>query len=271
MTTTNVQVRPIGCGIGAEVSGVDLRVEQPAEIYSQIRAAFNTYGVIFFHDQELSAQQHHDFTAHFGEVLTTQELRKEEDQTRNVGESWHVDMTFLPSPPMATMLLAKQLPAQGGDTLWASMPMAYDGLSDGLKRTLEGLNAVHANVRGLGLSYGQTAPPEPSVDDYDTAEGVLHPVVIRHPETGRKSLFVNAEYTARFEGWTRRESLTLLEYLFRHGQRPEYTLRLHWCPGTVAFWDNRQVWHLAVNDYHGMRRVMSRTVLNGEPPVAAAG
>ena len=113
-----------------------------------------------------------------------------------------------------------------------------------------------------------------SVSDYDRVEGSLHPVVLRHPESGRNCLYVNAEYTARFEGWTRSESLGLLQYLFQHGlfqhgQRPEFGVRLHWTPGTVAFWDNRQVWHPAVNDYHGMRRVMSRTVLRGTAPETA--
>jgi len=135
--------------------------------------------------------------------------------------------------------------------------------------TLLGMRAVHANVRNLGLSYDQTAPPEPGPDAYDAAEGSLHPVVAEHPESGRPVLYVNSEYTARFEGWTRRESLGLLSYLFGHGQRPEFGVRLRWRPGTIAFWDNRQVWHLAVNDYQGMRRVMSRSMIKGSPPIPA--
>lgn len=173
-------------------------------------------------------------------------------------------MTFLTAPPMATMLVAR-----GGDTLWSSMALACDALSEGLKHTLDNLCAVHANVRKLGLGYENTAPPEPSVDDYNNAEGTLHPAVIRHPETGRKCLYINGEYTIRFERWTRQESLGLLQFLLQHGQRPEFGVRFHWRPGSVAFWDNRQVWHLAVNDDRGMPRVMNRTVLKGTEPLPA--
>ena len=268
-TDNSPLIRPVGCGVGADISGVDLTRPVSDKVIAKIREAFVTYGVVFFRDQHLGDDQHRAFTERFGEVLTVQELRKEPDQTRNIGESWHVDMTFRPDPPMATMLVARELPAYGGDTLWANMTLAYAALSDGLKATLRGMRAVHANVRNLGLSYDQTAPPEPGPDAYDAAEGSLHPVVAEHPESGRPVLYVNSEYTARFEGWTRRESLGLLSYLFGHGQRPEFGVRLRWRPGTIAFWDNRQVWHLAVNDYQGMRRVMSRSMIKGFPPIPA--
>ena len=133
------------------------------------------------------------------------------------------------------------------------------------------MQAVHANVRKLGLSYEQTSPPEPSIAEYDAAEGPLHPVITVIPETGRRVLYVNPEFTARFEGWTRRESLPLLQYLFSHGVRPEFVTRFNWAPGSIAFWDNRQVWHFAVNDYQGQRRVMNRILLAGTKPVPADG
>ncbi len=264
-----LDVQPVGGVIGAEIHGVDLSAELAEETYGAIRAAFNEHGVVFFRDQQLTNEQYEAFASRFGEVLTIQELRKEPDQTRNVGESWHVDMTFREEPPMATMLHALECPPRGGDTMFSSMTHAYASLSEGLQRTLEGLYAVHANVRKLGLSYEQTDPPEPSVADYDAAEGVLHPVVTRHPETGRKVLYVNAEYTTRFEGWTRRESVGLLQHLLLQGQRPELTCRFRWSEGSIALWDNRQVWHLAVNDYNGMRRVMRRVVLRGTRPAPA--
>jgi alpha-ketoglutarate-dependent taurine dioxygenase len=264
------EVRPVGGLIGAEIYGLDLSREYPDETYAAVRRAWSEYGVIFFREQFLTAQQRERFARRFGDIRTIQELRKEPDQTRNVGESWHVDMTCFEDPPVGTMLFAEECPAQGGDTLFTGMAPAYDALSSGLKRTLTGMRAVHANVRKLGLSYERTSPPEPSVAEYDAAEGVLHPVVIRHPETGRNVLYVNPEYTARFEGWTRRESLGLLQYLYRHGDRPEFCTRFRWQPGSVAFWDNRQVWHLAVNDYHGRRRVMNRILLAGTAPVPAA-
>lgn len=266
---TAVEVREVGGGIGAEVSGVDLGTDHPPQVYSAIWAAVERHGVAFLRDQHLSAERWEAVAGRFGEIQVSQELRKEPDQTRNVGESWHVDMTFLPAPPMATMLLALECPPRGGDTMLASMALAYEGLSEGLQASLRGLRAVHANVRKLALDYDRTSPPEPSVSEYDAAEGTLHPVVIRHPGTGRRVLYVNPEYTARFDGWTRKESLGLLSYLYAHAERPEHTCRFRWSPGSVAIWDNRQVWHLAVNDYQGLRRVMRRVTLRGEPPVAA--
>jgi alpha-ketoglutarate-dependent taurine dioxygenase len=268
-STRTLTVTPVSGALGAEIRGVDLTQPQDDAVYETITAAFNTYGVVFLPDQHLTPEQHESFSKKVGEVTAVQELRKEPEQTRNIGESWHVDMTFRAAPPIATMLTSHILPERGGDTLWQSMAAAYDALSDGLKRTLLGMRAIHANVRNLGLSYERTAPPEPSVSEYDNAEGVLHPVVTRHPVTGRNVLFVNPEYTTRFEGWTRRESLGLLEYLYMHCAKPDFGVRLHWERGTIAWWDNRQVWHLAVNDYQGMRRVMSRSMYAGEVPAAA--
>lgn len=264
------EVRPVGGLIGAEICGVDLSRDYPDETYQAIRRAWADHGVIFLRDQYLTAEQRERFARRFGDIRTMQQLRKEPDQKRNVGESWHVDMTCFDEPPIGTILFAEECPPHGGDTMFAGMAPAYEALSAGLQGTLRQLRAVHANVRKLGLSYERTSPPEPSVSEYDEAEGVLHPVVTRHPETGRDVLYVNPEYTARFEGWTRRESLGLLQHLFRHGERPEFCTRFQWQPGSVAFWDNRQVWHLAVNDYHGKLRVMNRILLTGARPVAAA-
>jgi taurine dioxygenase len=266
-----LEVRPIGGLIGAEIRGLDLTRDYPDQTYAAVRRAWTEYGVIFLRDQHLSEEQQERFALRFGQIKTKQQLRKEPDQTRNVGESWHVDMTCYDEPPIGTMLFARELPERGGDTMFAGMAPAYDALSDGLKRTLYGMRAVHANVRKLGMGYENTAPPEPSVAEYDAAQGVLHPVITRHPETGRHVLYVNPEYAIRFEGWTRRESLPLLRYLFEHGGKPEFCTRFGWQPGSVAFWDNRQVWHLAVNDYQGMRRVMDRILLTGTRPIPADG
>lgn len=265
-----VEVRRTGGLIGAEIRGIDLTRSQPDATYEAIRHAWAEHGVIFIRDQFLDAEQRERLALRFGEIRTKQQLRKEPDQTRNVGESWHVDMTCFDEPPIGTMLFAEECPAYGGDTIFAGMVPAFAALSDGLRATLIGMRAVHANVRKLGMGYENTSPPEPSVAEYDAAEGVLHPVVTRHPETGRSVLYVNPEYAVRFEGWSRRESLPLLRYLFDHGGQPEFCTRFTWQPGSIAFWDNRQVWHLAVNDYHGMRRVMNRILLTGTRPVAAS-
>jgi taurine dioxygenase len=178
-------------------------------------------------------------------------------------------MTCFDEPPIGTILFAEEVPPYGGDTQWAGMGPAFAALSSGLRQTLLGMHAVHANVRKLGLSYEQTDPPEPSIAEYDAAEGPLHPVVRLIPETGRSVLYVNPEFTTRFEGWTRRESLPLLRFLFEHGVRPEFVTRFNWAPGSIAFWDNRQVWHFAVNDYQGQRRVMNRILLTGTKPIPA--
>jgi len=264
------EVHPVGGLIGAEIRGLDLTRDYPAETYAAIRQAWAEHGVIFFRNQFLSPEQREAFARRFGDIRVIQELRKEPDQRKNVGESWHVDMTCFEEPPVGTMLFAQECPERGGDTMFAGMGPAWDELSEGLKRTLTGMRAVHANVRKLGMGYEHTSPPEPSISEYDAAEGPLHPVVTRHPETGRLILYVNPEYTARFEGWTRRESLGLLRYLFDHGGKAEYVTRFTWQPGSIAFWDNRQVWHMAVNDYHGMRRVMNRILLVGTRPQPAS-
>jgi taurine dioxygenase len=194
------------------------------------------------------------------------EVRKEPEATRNIGGNWHSDHSFDPLPPLGAVLMARELPDYGGDTLFASMYAAYDGLSDGLKKTLDGMRAVHAKSRAyVGLSPERqiSAGEKVKVDTEYTARETLHPVAPRHPESGRKLLFVNPTYTVRFEGWTEKESAPLLDYLFRHATRPEYTYRFQWQEGSIAFWDNRSVWHYALNDYHGSRRLMHRICIKG--------
>ena len=269
-TVTIPEVRKSGGLIGAELSGLDLTREYPAETYQAILRAWAEHGVIFLRDQHLDAEQRDAFASRLGEIRVRQELRKEPEQTKAVGEGWHTDMTCFDEPPKATILFCQEVPPWGGDTQWAAMGPTFEGLSAGLQTTLLGLRAIHANVRKLGYSYAQTDPPEPSIDEYDTAEGPVHPVVRLIPETGRRVLYVNPEFTTRFEGWTRRESLPLLKYLFDFGTRPEFITRFRWAPGSIAMWDNRQTWHFAVNDYQGQRRVMHRILLNGSKPVPAA-
>lgn len=264
------EVRKVGGLIGAEIRGLDLARDYPDETYAAVRRALDEHGVVFFRDQFLDAERREHFARQFGEIRVKQELRKEPEQTRAIGEGWHADMTCYDPPPFATMLFAEEVPSAGGDTQWAGMGPAFEALSEGLRSTLLGMRAVHANVRKLGLSYEQTDPPEPSVAEYDAAEGPLHPVVRLIPETGRRVLYVNPEFTCRFEGWTRRESLPLLRYLFDFAVRPEFVTRFRWTPGSIAFWDNRQVWHFAVNDYQGQRRVMNRILLAGTSPLPAA-
>jgi taurine dioxygenase len=169
---------------------------------------------------------------------------------------------------LGSVLLAQELPDTGGDTMFANMCAAYDGLSEGLKKTLAGLRAVHAKSKALDPS--KLAPERKVTGDElarltadNVARQATHPATPRHPETGRRILFVNPTYTLRFEGWTEAESEPLLKYLFQHASRPENTCRFHWQVGSIAFWDNRTSWHYALNDYHGSRRLMYRVSVQG--------
>jgi taurine dioxygenase len=280
LKNTTIDIRPVSMSAGAEIHGVDLAEPLEDRTYRDIRNALNDYGVIFFRNQKLTPGQHLAFTERFGEVEFDDtsslgnpdgfpmiaEVRKEPESTRNIGGNWHSDHSFDPLPPLGAVLLARELPEYGGDTLFASMYAAYDALSDGLKKTLEGLRAVHAKTRAyVGLM------PERQLSASDTAAAqrefaareAVHPVTPRHPESGRRVLFVNPTYTTRFEGWTEKESAPLLDYLFRHAARPEFTYRFQWHEGSIAFWDNRSVWHYALNDYHGSRRLMHRICIKG--------
>jgi taurine dioxygenase len=265
--------RVTGC-IGAEIGGIDLAEPLAEQDLLEIRNALATHGVIFFRGQSITPAQHDRFARRFGELTEVNmigtvpgfpnmsEVAKAEEQMDNIGGGWHADQTFHEVPPWGTVLVARELPAFGGDTLFASMGAAYEALSDGLKKTLDALRAVHDNSivgKSLAAKTGKAHIPRQAV----------HPVVIRHPLTGRKSLFVNRAYTTRFEGWTERDSEALLNYLYIHGQRPEFQCRFHWEPGCIAFWDNIQVWHYAANDYHGQRRVMHRLAIKGSPLLAA--
>lgn len=272
MTTpqaASFETRWLGDAIGAELKGLDLSRDFSAETYRAIRQLLAERGVLFFRDQQLSPAHHAAFAARFGEGTVgpyvdkvpgfpfMTEVSKAEDQVDNIGGGWHADQTFHAAPPWGTILVARELPRHGGDTLFASMAAAFEGLSEGMRDMLRGLRAVHGNARLLAASKRLNTAIAPSTEQ-------IHPVVIRHPVTGRESLFVNAAYTLRFEGMTERESAPLLNFLFVHGQRPEYQCRITWESGMVVFWDNIQVWHYASNDYQGQRRVMHRIAIKGD-------
>jgi taurine dioxygenase len=192
------------------------------------------------------------------------EIIKEPSDKLNFGGGWHSDMSFLETPSIGSILYAVETPEFGGDTLFASQAAAYDALSEGLKATLEGLRAVHSAGREYSAK-GASAQKRASMQVAE-AEGLagefIHPVVKVHPETGRKALYVNPAFTMRFDGWTRRESRALLDYLFEHSRQEAFTCRFSWRDGSMAFWDNRQVWHYALNDYPGQRRHMRRVTVD---------
>ena len=190
---------------------------------------------------------------------------KLEHERVNFGGIWHSDTTYLERPPMASMLYALETPPCGGDTIFASQYLAYETLSDGLRKTLDGLIGINSSTKAEASKTREDALRAAGVENKVLVGE--HPVVRTHPETGRKALYVNVGHTSAFKGWSEEESKPLLEYLFRHQVRPELTCRFHWEPGSLALWDNRCTQHFPVNDYHGFRRVMHRVTLAGDTPV----
>ena len=274
-----IEVRRIAGALGAEISGVDLRRPQTPEILGQIRRAWLDHGVVFFHDQSLAPAEFLAFAKGFGQPIEYPLVKglddfpeivpvvKRENETVNFGGIWHSDTAYLETPPMGTMLVAREVPPQGGDTLFANMYLAYETLSDGLRRLLDPLMAVNTSAKADVSRTREDRVREDGRTD-DRAEYVAeHPVVRSHPETGRKALYVNVAHTQRFRDMTEAESAPLLAYLFQHQTRPEFTCRFRWRPGSIAFWDNRCTLHNPVNDYHGYRRVMHRITLAGDRPV----
>jgi taurine dioxygenase len=279
MTYQHIRVAPLSAHVGAEIDGVDLTAPVSDQTMTEIRHAFGEYGVVFFRDLPLTPEQHVAFAERFAPIDINRffatvpgypmiaEVRKEPEQIRNIGGGWHTDHSYDEAPALGSMLYAREVPQTGGDTLFASMYAAHDALSDGLKATLETLRACHSSRHVFGAEAmarrgdlnGRIGNPELATQD------AIHPVVIRHPQTGRKALYVNPGFTLRFEGWTDEESRALLEYLYRHAVRPEFTCRFRWREGSLALWDNRSTWHFALNDYHGERRLLHRITIQGTP------
>jgi taurine dioxygenase len=279
MTYTYIRVVPLSAYVGAEIGGVDLAAPVPDPVMAEIRDAFGEYGVVFFRDQPLTPEQHVAFAERFAPIDINRffatvpgypmiaEVRKEPEQQRNIGGGWHTDHSYDEAPALGSMLYAREVPQTGGDTLFASMYAAYDALSDGLKATLDGLRACHSSRHVFGPeAMSRRGDLNGRIGNAELAtQDAVHPVVIRHPETGRRALYVNPGFTLRFEGWTDEESRPLLEYLYRHAARPEFTCRFRWREGSLALWDNRSTWHFALNDYHGERRLLHRITIQGTP------
>jgi taurine dioxygenase len=271
---TTIKFRPASGSVGAIISDIDLSKPLEDKTYREIRTCLNEYGVIFFRDQTLTPEQHLALGARFGEIhmnpvipavpgySNIAEVRKEPEQRIAHGGAWHADEAFKAAPPLGSILLAREVPP-GGDTMFASMWRAYDTLSDGLKKTLDGLRVVHRISKRLDKDTDDTkkrrAVPE------DRTKGGTSPAVVRHPESGRKILWITPMYTTQFEGWTVDESEPLLNYLFEHATKPENIYRFQWEEGSIAFWDNRSTWHYAIQDYDGSRRVMHRVSIKGSP------
>ena len=284
--TRTIRINPISPALGAEIDGVDIAAGVPPQQFAELRQAFVDHGVIFLREQDITPDQHIEFARRWGEINVNRffqavethpliaEVRKEPGQKANIGSSWHTDHSYDQVPAMGSILYAREVPEVGGDTLWASMYAAYDALSDGMKTMLSQMNAVHSSRH----AFGETAYAGVDMEDLGgrlgnaeaATQDAIHPVVIRHPLSGRPALYVNGDFTVRFEGWTRQESQPLLDYLYAHASRNEFTCRFHWRKGSMAIWDNRATHHCALNDYHGERRLMHRITIDGVTLEAAA-
>lgn len=272
----NLQVKKIAGSLGAEIEGVDLRSMDDSTTQG-VRQALLDHKVIFFRSQQLAPAEFLDFSSHFGRPIEYPfvqgiegypqiiEVLKRENERSNFGGIWHCDTLYLDEPPMGTMLLGRELPPYGGDTLFANQAAAYDALSDGLKAHLSTLTGVHTSAKADVTKTREDRVKDSGQKPEDLVS--YHPVIRTHPETGKKSIYVNVAHTEKFDGWTNEESAPLLNYLFQHQVKPEFTCRFQWAPGSIAFWDNRAALHNPINDYHGHRRSMHRITLAGDKPV----
>ena len=276
--TGAIEIRRIAGAIGAEIHGVDLSADLADSTVAAIRRALLDHLVIFFRDQTLPPSRFLTLAQHFGtpieypfvkgldgvpEIIAVTKL---EHERHNFGGIWHSDTTYLAQPPMGTLLVAREVPPAGGDTLFANQYLAYETLSPRLRALLDGLRGVSSSAKAdVSRTREDRIKSEGTAKARDALEAA-HPVVRTHPETGRKALYVNVAHTARFADMSEEESAGLLAFLFRHQTRPEFTCRFRWAAGSLAFWDNRCALHNPINDYHGYRRVMHRITLAGDVP-----
>jgi taurine dioxygenase len=278
MARAAIEVRRIAGALGAEVLGVDLSRPPDDDEVTALRRAWLEHLVLFFRDQNLTPAQYMAFARRIGEPIEYPfvkgiagfpeiiEVKKLEHETVNFGGIWHSDTAYLETPPMASMLLAREVPPFGGDTLFANMYIAYETLSEGMRSLLDGLRAVNSSAKADVSRTREDRIRSDGRSDERQEYVAQHPVVRTHPETGRKALYVNVAHTVRFVGMTEEESAPLLGYLYTQQVRPEHTCRFAWRPGSIALWDNRCTQHNPVNDYHGHRRVMHRITLAGDRP-----
>ena len=270
-----MQISPLTGGLGAELHGADIR--DPAQ-FDQIAQAFADHSVIVIRNQtDVTPDDHLAFARQFGTINVNRfftpvpghpeiaTVLKEKDQTEAVGEGWHTDHSYDDEPAMGSILRAIEVPPVGGDTLFVSMGMAFETLSPTLQTFLTGLSAWHSSRHVFGASAADSeAVTSGRLANADAAtQDVLHPIVIRHPLSGRKGLFVNPVFTTRIDGLTPAESDALLQLLYTHCQQPELHCRVRWNAGDITLWDNRATWHKAINVYHGHRRYMHRITVNG--------
>ena len=286
MTYQTMEVRPIAGALGAEIYGANLQDRDDSPMWGELRQAFLEFHVIAVRGQDLSPDDIMRVGGKFGEpnfypfakgmekYPYIHEVIKKEGETENFGNDWHTDTMYLDKPPRATLLFALETPPRGGDTLYVNTAAAYDALSDGMKKMLEGVIGInsgglkhkragsriahHAGIGGMALQNADKA------DGFESR----HPIVRTHPDTGRKALYVSALHTLRLDSMTEEESRPLIVFLNNHCIESEFSCRVRWEPGQLTIWDNRCTMHNAINDYHGYRRHMRRLTVGPETPIA---
>jgi taurine dioxygenase len=286
MPYKHIEVRPISGALGAEIHNVTLSQKLSEEVFSEIHHAWMTHLVVFFRNQDLTPDQHIAFSKRFGELLEVPFVRAlpdypqilpvmkgaSEKKKRVFGGIWHTDMSYTAEPPMASALYGRVLPPFGGDTLWANMYLAYDTLSEGMKAFLDQLVVVHSAVKsygayGIAVNNGDPAHKMAVTSDERAYQEQEHPAVRIHPVTKKKAIYINSAYSIRFKDFSEEESAPILQYLFTHITRPEFTCRFRWDKGSLALWDNRCTQHLPLNDYDGFDRELYRTTIAGDRPI----
>lgn len=270
--THDLTIRPLTPAIGAEILDIDLSAGDIGDRIPEIRTALLEHGVIFFRDQNLTAQQHIAFARHFGELEIHPATPKDQPdpeilriahgpKSKGRENNWHSDVTWREEPSLGSILRAIEVPEVGGDTLFANMHLAYERLSPEMKRFCCGLTAVHDIARVFAKRLGKS--PEELHEQYPP---MRHPVIRTHPETGKPAIYVNVGFTSHIEGLSDKESRWLLDHLFATAADAEIQCRFHWRAGSIAFWDNRVCQHLAASDYFPARRVMERVTIAGDRP-----
>ena len=285
---TLIKTVPLSSAMGAEIQGVQIKTMSDAQL-AQVKSALYRYKMVYFRDQNLTIEDQEKLTLRFGSFGTdaytkgmpghpnVQHLLKEASTRvdRVFGEGWHTDSPFLAQPPAVSLLYSISIPPYGGDTWWCNSEVAYDFLSDGMKKLLSGLR-VHMTAReAIRLTVRKDAKGKEIVGDMqlvmkeeeEMIKGNFHPLVRTHPETGKKALYVDTIYAQGIQGLKDEEARPLLDYLAKHICSEEFSCRLRWTPGTLVMWDNRICLHKAFNDYDGHKREMIRTIVNGEVPV----
>jgi alpha-ketoglutarate-dependent taurine dioxygenase len=280
-------IAPLSGTIGAEIRGVDLHAPLADETVAAIRQTLLDYKVIFFPGAHLSPAEHKTFAGYFGEITNAHPVIRGIEEHKEVFEidytaarqhlggraseygerdKWHTDVTFVETPPLGSILNAIVIPDAGGDTLWADTNAAYEALSPPFKDLVDGLTAIHDGTAAFGKLLAQVGKGEWDGEEFTELVPVEHPVVRTHPETGRRSLFVNPGFTQRIKGVSLKESTALLQFLYQHMSTPEFVVRYRWEPGDLGFWDNRTTMHYAISDYGDAHRVIQRVTIKGDRP-----